>query len=144
MSCFKIAAFKYLANFTRKHLYCWILFLIKVSNFVQKGLQKEVFSCEIWEIFRNTFFHRAPPVAASEIKEAFDLPCFLLWLCTCLFETCGFANNANFIHFKWRLKRKHSPAKCVLHATEIRRMDIRFKTFFCFQKTFLHTCLTGF
>ena len=23
------------------------------------------------------------------------------------FETCDFTNNANFIHFKWTLKRKH-------------------------------------
>ena len=48
-----------------------------------------------------------------------------------LFETRGFTNNPNFILFKWRLKRKHSPAKCVIRATEIRRMEIHLKrTFF--------------
>ena len=26
----------------------------------------KVFSCEFWEIFKNTFFHRTPPVVASE------------------------------------------------------------------------------
>ena len=44
-----------------------------------------------------------------------------------LFEICGFTNNPNFIPFKWRLKRKHSPVKCVIRATEIRRMEIRLK-----------------
>ena len=34
-------------------------------------------------------------------------------------------NNPNFIRFKWRLKRKHLPAKCVMRATESRRMEIR-------------------
>ena len=28
-----------------------------------------VFSCEIWEIFKNNFFYRTPPVATSEIKH---------------------------------------------------------------------------
>ena len=44
-----------------------------------------------------------------------------------MFETCGFTNNPYFICFKWRLKRKHSSAKCVIRATEIRRMEIRLK-----------------
>ena len=42
-----------------------------------------------------------------------------------LFQTCGFTNNPNFIRLKWRLKRKHSPAKYVIRATEIRQMGIR-------------------
>ena len=42
-----------------------------------------------------------------------------------LFETCGFTSNPNFISFKWRLRRKNSPAKCVIRATEIHRMEIR-------------------
>ena len=37
-----------------------------------------------------------------------------------------FANNPNFILFKWRLKTKDSPGKCVIHATEIDRTEIRF------------------
>ena len=44
-----------------------------------------------------------------------------------MFETCGFTNNPNFIRFKWRLKRKDSPPKCLIYATEIRRMEICLK-----------------
>ena len=41
-----------------------------------------------------------------------------------LFETCGFTINPSVILFKCRLKRKHSPAKCVIHVTEIRQIEI--------------------
>ena len=44
---------------------------------------------------------------------------------TFFFETCGYTNNPNFILFKWRLKRKHSPVKCFIYATEISLLDIR-------------------
>ena len=30
----------------------------------------------------------------------------------------------NFVRFKWRLKRKHSPVKCVIHTTEICPVEI--------------------
>ena len=46
---------KNFAKFTRKHL-CQSLFFKKVAK---------VFSCEFYEIFKHTFFHRTPPVAAS-------------------------------------------------------------------------------
>ena len=42
-----------------------------------------------------------------------------------LTKDCGFTINTNFILFKWRLKRKHSPARRVLRSTEVRRMEIR-------------------
>ena len=35
-------------------------------NFIKKETLVQVFSCEICEIFKKTFFYRAPPVAASE------------------------------------------------------------------------------
>ena len=60
--------------------------------------------------------------------------CYFLWLCSnqifsVLFVmiskwACGFTFNPCFILFKWRLKRKYSPAKCVIRTTEIRRMEI--------------------
>ena len=36
-----------------------------------------MFSCEICEIFNNSFFYRAPPVAASDsnILQSMDLSC---------------------------------------------------------------------
>ena len=76
-----------------------------------------MFSCEIGEIFKNTCFYRTPLVVTSEVEKIFNFQRFL-------FETCGFTNNPNFIRLNWRLKRKHSPAKCVVRATEIRRMVI--------------------
>ena len=37
-------------------------------------------SCEIWEIFKNNFFYRAPPVAASEqTQEIFVVPSVAKW-----------------------------------------------------------------
>ena len=56
-------------SFTRKHL---SLFLIKLQvlkppcNFIKNDTPTQVFSSEICEIFKNTFFHIKPPVAASE------------------------------------------------------------------------------
>ena len=37
---------------------------------------------------------------------------------TKLIQIQAHTNNPNFILFKWRLKRKHLPAKCVTRATE--------------------------
>ena len=39
--------------------------------FCKKGVfEPKVFSCGFSEIFKNTFFHRTPPVAASEKLKA--------------------------------------------------------------------------
>ena len=38
----------------------------KSYNFIKKETLVRVFSCEFWEISKNTFSHRTPPVAASE------------------------------------------------------------------------------
>ena len=46
-------------------------------NFSKKRLQQVIF-CEICEIFKNTFFYRTPPVAASEeqiAEEVQNFPC---------------------------------------------------------------------
>ena len=43
------------------------IFLIKLRacNFIKKETLAQVFSCEFCEIYKNTFFHRTPLVAAS-------------------------------------------------------------------------------
>ena len=43
------------------------LFLIKLRacNFIKKETLAQVFSCEFCEVYKNTFFHRTPLVAAS-------------------------------------------------------------------------------
>ena len=33
---------------------------------IKKGTLAQGFSCDFWKIFKNTFFHRTPPVAAFE------------------------------------------------------------------------------
>ena len=58
---------KNFAIFTGKHL-CWNLFLIKLKGWRPVTLLKKdsytgVF-CEYYEIFKNTFLYRTPPVAA--------------------------------------------------------------------------------
>ena len=41
------------------------ILISRASNFIKKETLAQVFSCEFCEISKNTFFHRAPPVAAS-------------------------------------------------------------------------------
>ena len=55
---FKIGVLKNFANFARKHL-CWSFFLVKLQALFNKV------SCEISQIFKNTFFNKTPLVAAS-------------------------------------------------------------------------------
>ena len=67
----KIGLLKKFAKRTGKHLYR-SLFLNKVAglcNFIKKETLVQVISYEICEIFKNTFFHRTPPVAASEMGQ---------------------------------------------------------------------------
>ena len=42
----------------------------KAYNFIKKESLALVFSCEFCEIFKNTFFYRAPPMAASNGRVA--------------------------------------------------------------------------
>ena len=60
---------KNFAKFTGKHL-CQSLFFNEVSDlglqlFLHIQTLAQVFLCEICEIFKNTYFYRTPPVAAS-------------------------------------------------------------------------------
>ena len=69
-----IAVLKNFANCTRKHLF-WSLFLIKLqvlrSAQLLKKTPRQVFSCEICYVFKNTFFYRIPPVAAFAFLTKF-------------------------------------------------------------------------
>ena len=65
----KKGVFRNFAKFTGKHL-CQSLFLSKVAGLrsatlLKKETQARVFSCEFYEISKNTFSYRTPPVAAS-------------------------------------------------------------------------------
>ena len=40
---------------------------LKAFNFIYET-PTQVFSCEIWEIFKNNFFYRTPPEAASKLS----------------------------------------------------------------------------
>ena len=41
------------------------------NNFIKKEALAQVFSCKFCKIWKNTFFYRTPPVAASECEEYF-------------------------------------------------------------------------
>ena len=60
---------KNFATFTGKHR-CQSLFFNNVAacNFIKKETLTQVFSCEFYEISKNTFFHTTRPVAASVLK----------------------------------------------------------------------------
>ena len=67
----KKGALRNFAKFTGKHL-CQTLFfntvagLPKSCNLIKKETLVQVFSCESCEISKDTFFHKAPLVAASK------------------------------------------------------------------------------
>ena len=66
---FKVGDLKSFLNLTGKHLR-WSLFFNKVGGLQGLQLYKketptQVFSCHMWEVFKNTFFYRTLSVAAS-------------------------------------------------------------------------------
>ena len=63
------------AKFTEEHM-CQSLFFNKVAGlrsttWFKKETLARMFSCEFCEISKNTFSHRALPVAASKLREMF-------------------------------------------------------------------------
>ena len=48
---------------------------VEACNFIKKQTLAQVFFCEFCENFKNTFFYRTPPVAASGRKEQYDGNC---------------------------------------------------------------------
>ena len=65
---FQKDVFKNFCKFHRKNPVLESLFikiLGQTCNFIKETLT-QVFSCEICEIFKNTFFQRTPPVAAFD------------------------------------------------------------------------------
>ena len=67
----KICVLKNVTKFTGKKV-CQSLFFNKVAGLRPAALLKketlaQVFSCEFCDIFKNTFFHRRPLVAASTL-----------------------------------------------------------------------------
>ena len=63
------------AKFTEKHL-CQGLFF----NFIKKETMAQVFSCEFYEISKNTFFNRTPLLAASEQSALLNSRLEQIWL----------------------------------------------------------------
>ena len=60
------------AKFTGNNL-CQSLFFNKVAD-LKKETLAQVFSCEFCEIFKDTFFWRTPPVAASVPSQNVPFP----------------------------------------------------------------------
>ena len=61
---FKIGVLKNSANFAGKDK-CWSVFNKVAGLTLLKDTPTQVFSCEFYEIFKNTLFKRTPPVASS-------------------------------------------------------------------------------
>ena len=49
---------------------------VQACNFIKKETLVQVFSCEYYEIRKNTFSYRTSPVAASDISEEPELVFF--------------------------------------------------------------------
>ena len=69
--CCKKGVLRNFIKFTGKHL-CQSLFFNKLAGlrpqackFIKKETLAQVFSCEFYEISKNTFLHTIPPVAAA-------------------------------------------------------------------------------
>ena len=43
----------------------------EACNFIKKEILTQLFSCEFCKIFKNTFFYRTFPVAASSLSPVF-------------------------------------------------------------------------
>ena len=50
-----------------------------VANFIKKETLAQMFSCEFYEIFKNTFFYRTPLVAASKFVTDYSPRLPVLW-----------------------------------------------------------------
>ena len=83
---------KYFANFTVKHLYCNIFLSLQhfywketscVSCEIWRFPVKKVFSCEICEILRNSYFEKHPRTTAS--RKLHDSALTLIWISLYLF-----------------------------------------------------------
>ena len=46
---------------------------LEASNFIKKETLAQVFSCEFYEIYKNTFYYRTPLVAASGVLINFAI-----------------------------------------------------------------------
>ena len=64
------------AYFTGKQL-CWSLFLIKLQsltwNFTKKGALTQVFSCDLFEIFKEHLFYKTPPDDCRNLNGFLDI-----------------------------------------------------------------------
>ena len=72
---FKVGVLKNFSNFTGKHQ-CQSFSLIRLQTWGLQLYQEtptQVFSCKICKIFKNAFFYRTPPVAASVYTSLFTL-----------------------------------------------------------------------
>ena len=73
---FKIGVVKNFAIFTGKQL-CRSLFLIKLKTLKASNF---IFFCEVCKTFKDNFFYRTPPVAASMSNFFYDLNYYKLYL----------------------------------------------------------------
>ena len=64
-----------------------VSFLIKLQAFIKKETLAQVFSCEFYEISKNTFLHTTPLVAASDKAPIVQKLVFIITIITFFDET---------------------------------------------------------
>ena len=99
---------KNFANFTGKHL-CWSLFLKRLQVEALQHYQNKhrCFSCEVREIFQDTFFYRTPPVAASGDNKSHTRLVTLSKQTFSSQSTRHFSKTAYYLRFQKRNIKKH-------------------------------------
>ena len=84
-------------------------FLIKACNFIKKESLAQAFSCEFYEISKNTYFYRTPLVAASETLIALILiSCLylspIIWFLRLIRLFVSFRKSKYCCFYLWNVK----------------------------------------
>ena len=116
---FKVSVLKNFVISTGKHL-CWSLLAFRPATLWKSVL----FSCQYGEIFKNTFFYRTPPVAAS-IKGQSALVNWIL-------------NTKTYARVVFRIPSN------IHDGTFFRKFLTAFSSSLFSQAKLRHRCLTGF
>ena len=108
-----------------------VSFLIKLQDVIKKETLTQVFSCEFCEVSKNTFFHRTPLLAASEMATELT--------CSVCVGVAGEAHKCILCKKKWftcsvrkarRMRRDLQKLLFVLHVEEKRYKHFFIKVFY--------------
>ena len=90
---------------------------VQVCNFIKKETLALVFSCEFFEISKNTFSYRTPPVAASSLPYL-SFIMFIYFAIVASLERCLCSKQLNEIRMI-KLFQKHNIGNTVYFTNKI-------------------------